>query len=555
MTLELLLEVEGTPVRHIPLESTRKITVGRSSENDFAYPDEPAMSRRHMVIESENGDWWIEDLKSKNGTLINGQKLSGRCRLEPNDRITVGRVTIVFAESRPLGDHTVVFVEEDATTAIPSVSTSLSEHGDDIEAALAKADAVGVGRIHALVEAGRELAQHRPLKELFPLILDLAVKAVGAKRGVLTTLENGELKVRAARGEQFRISRAVRDQVLEEKKSLLVLDTAQDEMLRSSMTIVQQKIRSLMAVPLQTADKVTGLIYVDMPDIVRPFTTEDLTLLTVMANVAAIRIEHARLIEVEQIERIMSKELEQAAEIQRNLLPRQSPSIPGLDIAGSSLPCRSVGGDYFDYVRMPGGRLAVIVGDVAGKGMSAALLMTSLQARVQLLVEEDEPLATLVTRLNRSVSAACPDNRFITFFIAAVDPFTGDFAYVNAGHNPPYLVRASGKVEKLTEGGPILGILKSLTYKEAQGRIEPGDMLAVYSDGVSEAQNAAQDEYGEDRLERELVAWRGQNAAAVVGGIHASLAKFVAGAPAADDITLVVVRRRDDTMELPIDRR
>jgi serine phosphatase RsbU (regulator of sigma subunit) len=313
------------------------------------------------------------------------------------------------------------------------------------------------------------------------------------------------------------------------------------------MTIVQQRVRSLMAVPLQTADRVTGLIYVDMPDIIRPFTQEDLTLLTVLANTAAIRIEHARLVEVEHAERIMAKELEQAADIQRRLLPRQPPEVPSLDIAGSSVPCRSVGGDYFDYVPLPGGRLAVMVGDVAGKGMSAALLMSSLQARVQILSEEDEPLAKLITRLNRSVASACPDNRFITFFIAVLDPATGAFEYVNAGHNPPYVVRASGEVEALTEGGPIMGILRNITYKEARGELGFGDVLAIFSDGVTEANNRAGDEYGEERFQQELVKHRHEGAAAIIASLHRSVHEFVGDAPAVDDMTLLIVRRSDDS--------
>jgi serine phosphatase RsbU (regulator of sigma subunit) len=288
------------------------------------------------------------------------------------------------------------------------------------------------------------------------------------------------------------------------------------------------------------------LIYVDMPDIIRPFTPEDLTLLTVLANTAAIRIEHARLVEVEHMERLMAKELEQAAEIQRRLLPRESPMLPGLDISGSSVPCRSVGGDYFDYVPLPGGRLGIMVGDVAGKGMSAALLMSSLQARVQVLAEEDEPLAKTVTRLNRSVAAACPDNRFITFFMAAINPSTGEFSYVNAGHNPPYLVRASGAVEALTEGGPIMGILRNITYQEAQGKLERGDVLAIFSDGITEASNLASDEYGEERLQQELIARRAESSAAIINAINRSVEKFVGDAPAADDMTLVVVRRSDE---------
>jgi serine phosphatase RsbU (regulator of sigma subunit) len=545
MAHQLMVEPEGGQPRSLALEHGR-VTVGRSSENDLAYPDDPVMSRKHLVIERVGEEWFVEDLKSKNGTQLNGQRLAGRIRLKEGDRIAVGRLSLVFANTQRLSDHTVVFVD-DGDTGTASVSTSISVKPEDVEAALAKPEAAGTSRVQALIEAGRQLSQHRPLSELFQVILDLATKSVGARRGVLTTLEHGELVVRAVRGDEFRISRAVRDQVINEKKSLMVLDTSQDDMLKASMTIVQQRVRSLMAVPLQTADRVTGLIYVDMPDIIRPFTHEDLTLLTVLANTAAIRIEHARLVEVEHAERIMAKELEQAADIQRRLLPHEPPEVPSLDIAGSSVPCRSVGGDYFDYVWLPGGRLAVMVGDVAGKGMAAALLMSSLQARVQILAEEDEPLAKLITRLNRSVASACPDNRFITFFIAVFDPATGEFEYVNAGHNPPYVVRASGEVEALTEGGPIMGILRNIIYKEARAQLNFGDVLAIFSDGITEAHTLAEDEYGEDRLQQELVKYRNEDAASMVTALHRSVLEFVGDAPAADDMTLLIVKRSDNS--------
>ena len=222
MPHELLVEPEGAPSRTIRLE-TGRITVGRSSENEISYPDDPVMSRRHLVIERVDDDWWVEDLKSKNGSQLNGDRLTGRCRLQEGDRITVGRLTLVFDNTRELNDQTVVFVDDDTDPGSTTASTSVTVRPEDVEAALSSPETAGVIRIQALVEAGRQLSEHRPLAELFPMILDLATKSVGARRGVLATIEHGELVVRATRGDDFRISRAVRDQVLNERKSLLVL--------------------------------------------------------------------------------------------------------------------------------------------------------------------------------------------------------------------------------------------------------------------------------------------------------------------------------------------
>ena len=341
----------------------------------------------------------------------------------------------------------------------------------------------------------------------------------------------------------FKISSTVRDRVLKEKASLLVRDAMMDQALREQKSIVQQRVRGMIAVPLQTNDRVIGLIYVDTPDMIREFTKDDLGLLTVMANVAAIRIEHARLLEIELAERAMAKELEQAAHIQMGLLPSKPPKAEGLDIAGNTSPCRTVGGDYYDYLEFPDGRIAMLVGDVAGKGMPAALLMSSLQARVKVLFEDGDRLAEKITRLNKTTSASTPDNRFITFFMTVADPKTGALVFTNAGHNPPVLVRKSGGFELLEGGGMILGILPIAQYTELRAQMQPGDVLVLYSDGVTEAVNRADEDFGEKRLAELVASLADRPAREIVAAINIAVARFTEGAPPADDITVVVARR------------
>jgi sigma-B regulation protein RsbU (phosphoserine phosphatase) len=309
------------------------------------------------------------------------------------------------------------------------------------------------------------------------------------------------------------------------------------------MSIVEQKVRSMIAVPLQTNDRVIGLIYVDSPSAIREFSREDLNLLTVMANVAAIRIEHARLAEVEEAERLMAKDMQQAALIQARLLPSAPPAVAGLEIAGKTTPCRTVGGDYYDYLQFPDGRVGMLVGDVAGKGMPASLLMSSLQARVQVLFEDADNLAHKIERLNKSTCQNCPDNRFITFFMTIADPATGELVYVNAGHNPPLVVRASGGVEMLKGGGIILGILPIAKYQESRVTLTPGDVLVLFSDGVTEAADPRDQEFGEERLANLVMSLRDRCAAEIVEEVHQAVVAYSEGAPAADDITVVVARR------------
>ena len=535
---ELRIHTPDGKVRAVPLNRDR-LALGRSSANELCYPDDAGLSRHHLALEKNGDGWMVRDLNSKNGTYVNGQRLQEPRQLVQNDRVAAGHLHLEFGTRSAPGGNTVIFVEGPAAnvqrdTVVASLQ-GLLEHEEEIGGGL---------QMRALIRAGRELSGNMPLADLFNLIMNLSIEAVGAARGVLMTFEGDELTVRAARGEGFRISETVRDRVIREKASLLVRDARMDEAFAGRMSIVQQQIRSILAVPLQTDDRVIGLIYLDSPHFVHEFTRDDLNLLTVMANVAAIRIEHTRLAEVEQAERMLAKELEQAAEIQSGLLPKQAPEVEGLELAGYNAPCRTVGGDYFDFLAYPDGRVAVLVSDVAGKGMPAALLMSSLQARVQVLFEEPASLGALVTRLNRNVASTCPRNRFISFFIAVIDPTTNQVRYVNAGHNPPLVLHSDGRVEKLDSTGVILGILPSAQYEEGTCLLEPGDLMVLFSDGVTEASPpGSEEDFGETRLAQALAELRDQPADSIAQAINRKVQEFTAGAPPADDLTLVVAKR------------
>jgi len=530
-----------------------RVTLGRSTANRLAYPEDIGLSRQHVALTFADGHWSVEDLGSKNGTMLNGQKLETAMPFKPGDRVAAGHLTIEFAGagSSQIQRDTVEFVDEEqfsstATTVVASLDGVLGPQAQDATVAVDMNQTTAMTsspQMWALIKAGRELAGHRPLAELFEVIMDLSMEAVMAGRGVLLTLDGDKLKVSAARGEGFQISRTVRDRVLKEKASLLVRDAQLDKGLREHMSIVEQKVRSILAVPLQTNDKVIGLIYLDAPDQVREFNREDLNLLTVMANVAAIRIEHARLNEIEEAERAMAKDMQQAALIQQRLLPDKAPKVDGLDLAAKTVAARSVGGDYYDFIRFSDGQVGMIVGDVAGKGTPAALLMSSLQARVHVLFEDSTELAAKIERLNRTTCANCPDNRFITFFMGIANPATGDIKYVSAGHNPPLLVRAGGGYESLGVGGVILGILSMAKYEEAYAKMESGDVLVLFSDGVTEAADPDDNEFGEDRLAEMVAQLRDRPATEIVEEIHKAVHVFTQGAPPADDITVLIVRR------------
>jgi phosphoserine phosphatase RsbU/P len=543
MAREILIQGPDGQTKTIPLSGSR-LAVGRSSGVELSFPEDAGLSRQHFALEPAGDDWTVQDLGSKNGTFVNGIPLKARLVLRPGDRITAGHLSIVFApESSAPAPDVVVF--EGSGKDMPSTSTLVTslENANRTIVVEPGGGAKPSAAMQALIHAGQELAENRPLGELFPLILDLSIQAVNAQRGVLLLLEGGELVAKAHKGDAFRISTGVRDKVLHEKSSVLVRDAQLDDAFKGRMSIVEQKVHTMMAVPLETKDRIIGLIYVDSPFILREFTRNDLSLLTVMANVAAIRIEHARLAEVEAAERIMQRELSQAAEIQGGMLPARAPEIAGLDLAGFNVPCRTVGGDYFDFFPYAGPSVGLALGDVSGKGMPASLMMMALHARVHVLAEGPGNLGDFMARLNKATCANCPSNRFITFFFSVLEAASGDLRFANAGHNPPVLLRASGEAQMLEGGGPVLGIISIAPYGEQRANLAPGDLLVLYSDGVTEANNPDYDEFGEERFIRVLRENRARPAREILEAVTAALKEFTSGAPQADDITLVVAKR------------
>lgn len=551
--LQLLIESDSGPGSEFRLDGAR-VQLGRASTNELSFPEDARLSRNHLAFEPRGELWIVRDLGSKNGTFVNGKPLHTDQPIRPGDSISAGELRIQVSEVVAPPVHHVEFVrDESGEFDDPLARTVIT----DINQYLKRDKPTGTPDVvqrhmEALVRAGRELAGHRPLDELFSLILDLSLSAVTARRGVLMLMEDGQLVPKAAKGDHFRISKAVCEEVLQKRQSLLVRDTQFEKAFLASHSIAAESVKSLVAVPLQTNNEVMGLIYLDMPHIIAPFTEEDLALLTVMANVAAIRLEQARLILVEQAERLMQRDLDQAAEIQQGLLPTELPQVAGVTVAGFNQACLTVGGDYYDFFAYPDGRLATVLGDAAGKGMAAALMMSGVHARSHLLLEEPAYPAEYLTRLNRATVGNCPQNRFITIAAALFDPQTGELHYSSAGHNPAIVVRASGTTELLTESGLVLGILKIASYQNSVVQLGEGDMLVLYSDGITEARKAnSEEEFGEDRLRRVLAANAHLNPQELIDIVIRAQTYFLDGAPNLDDATLVIIRRGAATDSTP----
>jgi len=240
----------------------------------------------------------------------------------------------------------------------------------------------------------------------------------------------------------------------------------------------------------------------------------------------------------------LDRELEIAREVQEQLFPQHRPAVPGLDYCGHCRPARVVGGDYYDFLELPEGRLGIAIGDVSGKGVGAALMMAGLEASLRAQASVGYDPAELMTRVNRLVCRASSVNRYVTLFYGEYDPRSRELLYVNAGHNPPVVLRrpaAGGRVFRLETGGPVIGIAQQQCYQQDSFPLEPGDLAVLFTDGVSESMNGREEEWGEDRLIEFARTCLGLPAFDAMTRILAAAEAFAAGASQHDDMTLVVL--------------
>ena len=535
---------EGSRER-FPLTKDR-VTIGRSRDSDIFLPDQ-WLSRHHAEILRKEVNFFLHDLGSKNGTLLNGEPVHGDRRLRHGDVITLGEHVLTFSvedaedDSAP-PEGTRIF----SARELSDIKTKPSIDPEELQ----KQNRV----LEVLSQAARSLLAHRPLPELFEQVLDLLFAAVPCERAAILLLEGQppEPTVKASRSRSgqpllAKVSRSIARRVLERRETMLLPNLMEDAAFSTQDSILSTGIRSALCAPLwftsaaADEDAVIGLVYLDSLAMMRPFNEEDARIVTALANVAAAKIENVRLLEESMEKRRLEEDMRVAAEIQRGLLPDSAPVVSGYGVVGSNRPCRTVGGDYYDFT-LHQGQLLMALGDVSGKGTGAALLMTVLRAAVRGHWVEAS-VAEAVARINSTVCQNVTSGKYVTFFLARLHPETGQVSYVNAGHNPPLLVRAAGTIETLTEGGMVLGLFDSMPYAEGMAELRAGDTLLIFSDGVTETWSPKGDEFGDDRLGKVAVRGRGLDAAGLQTEILRELESFEAGAKATDDRTLIVLKR------------
>lgn len=535
----------------IPLTRLRT-TIGRSARSDVCIPDAFA-SRLHAEVRKEGDSYWLQDLGSANGTRYNGVAVKNSVPLSSGDEIQIGETSIIFDDQKP-ADFSASMLIADGTSALDPSKTISFQHRRIPTTELLKGQFSSRTELLGLIsKVGVALLSASGLDETLNQVASLVFEAVPAERCVIMLRDDeneGAMKIKVARIrgkqdviEEVRVSRTVMDEVLKNGKSVLTADAQHDPRF-ASQTIALSGIRSVLAVPLSVDERnIFGLIYADSPTYEATFSEEHLNILTTLASVASIRVENATLLE-ERLERErMERELELATEIQQRFQPAGPPDLAGYEFQGISFSCYEIGGDYYDFIERHDGRMLIALGDVSGKGTAAALLMSSLHAAIHAQVSAKSSLEETVSSVNRYLAENTPANRFVTLFIAELDPATGVLKYINAGHNPPLIGRMDGTIEQLSSGGFPLGIIPNADFELGQLFLNPNESLVIYSDGVSEANNLAGDEFGLDRLADVIKKNLRASAAGLRDKVESALSLFTQTAPANDDITLVIVKR------------
>jgi serine phosphatase RsbU (regulator of sigma subunit)/pSer/pThr/pTyr-binding forkhead associated (FHA) protein len=528
------------PARYQLLAGSDPISIGRAAECTIPIKDR-YLSRRHAEIVEARGGWLLKDCGSANGTWLNGERVERDRELRPGDRIRLGDTEIVFQSDAPT-DRVVAI---DDSRVMSTISIPISE----IEALVEAADGRALERLQILNSLASELLEDRPLDRIFGFVVDRIMEHLHPSRAAICILDDAgaaftNVEVRRADpsdARELKISRTLLTEVVGEKRALAFMDVSIDEKLSRAQSLIMQGINSIICAPLMINDRVVGVLYVDYLLTMRTISEEDVRLVAQIGRFAAIKLETTRLREESIQKRLIDEELKTAYLIQRRLLPAAPPEVPGYTFTGINRPCRTISGDYFDYAPRPDGRIYFVVADVSGKGITAGLLMAGLQASFRIFTRTDPSPAELTRMLNVSLKENMPQGKFITLFAGRLDPATGVVEFTNAGHTPPLRI-AAGEVEELNDTDLLLGLFPKAEYRNQSLTLVPGDALVLFTDGVTEAENLAGEEYGARAIAKVLEPLHTRDAATIGENVENAVIAYT-GDNLTDDLTLVVVSR------------
>jgi serine phosphatase RsbU (regulator of sigma subunit)/pSer/pThr/pTyr-binding forkhead associated (FHA) protein len=530
-----------------------RIVMGRNADCHVVL-NVPAVSREHAIIRKIQGKYYIEDNKSRNGTFLNSKEVTTRTPLKDNDRIKICDNVLAFYErvpQTPLSDDWRADEAADAGEREEDSSTVQATLNQTSKQIL---EAQPAERLSMLLDMGAELAQTFDLDQLLPKIVDrLFAVFRQADRGFIIVNEEGKLipkvtKTRRNDDDGTRFSRSIVNRVLETGQSILSEDASAGKGVDLSQSIADCRIRSMMCVPLvgRSNNKPFGVIQLDTQDRFKQFTPDDLKLLLAVAGQAAVALEnatmHATIVQRAGLER----DLQLARKVQESFLPLKMPQVNGYEFAARYESAQEVGGDYYDFVPLPGGRHGIMIGDVAGKGIPAALLMAKVSADARFCALTETELSAIIGQLNEHLQEAGRLDRFVTFAAGLLDPAKHTVSFANAGHIAPLVYRkATGQFEDgvtSDQTGLPLGIVEGIPYEANSITLGPGDSVLMVTDGITESKDRDDRDF---QMTGVSAALRNgpMTAKAMVDRLLTAVHQHAAGRKPHDDLTVVAFSR------------
>ncbi len=536
-----------------------------------------SVSGKHAVIHGENGQFFLEDTGSRNGTFVNKQQIKTRTKLNHNDMIQFGDAVSKFEQpeaaaavpppaARPAPSaESAPAVSANTVDGAMFGTISLNEDSEEeanITGQMANQGRFGVldtnpeAKLRAVLEISNSLAGEVNLDVLLPKILDTLFGIFTyADRGcILLKNEQGEMVPKAMKHRRegqdatVRLSRTIINKVLTDKCGVMSADASLDDAFSGSESIADLKIRSMMCVPLLgLKGEPLGVLSIDSQNPLGQFGQEDLEILMTVAGQAALSYENARLMQSYAQKMKQDGELEIAKTVQRALLPTTFPQIEGYEFFASYDAAQAVGGDYFDVFPLPDGKIILSFGDIAGKGVPGALIMSRMSSCVQSTIRHVQDLEPAICAINDHMCDSAVEGRFVTYVLAIVDPATHKLWLSNAGHMSPIIHRADGSLELFDEDlvGPPIGVVEDYPYESEEKDLHPGDLVVLFTDGVDEAMNYEDELYGEERL-YEFVKSGPRKAEELGKALFKDVRRHANGRPQNDDITIMTFGRNPE---------
>jgi serine phosphatase RsbU (regulator of sigma subunit) len=523
----------GLAPQQVTLAGEGLISLGRASECTVPIKDR-FLSRRHAEVALDRGRWVVRDCGSVNGTMLNGTKVVEPVPLRSGDRIS-------------LGDSEVVFHADDSSSQLIAIDSD--SHATNLAIAVDDESRDGE-RSAILTSLALEFLADRGMDDLFEFILDRVVRLLRPSRAAIALLANDRRTFASVRlrrqdvsdSEDLMISKTLLREVIDGRKVVSYFDTDQDQALARAVSIIAQHIRSAVCAPLVVSDSVLGVLYIDYVSNRGVVGEDDVRLLAQIARFAAVTLERTRLREEVVAKAVLDEELRTAYKIQSRLLPASLPKLDAYVFAGSNRPCKTVSGDYYDVVVRPDGRIYFVIADVSGKGITAALVMSSVATAFQIFTRNDPKPSELMREINATIAPKTSPSKFVTIVVGVLDPATGIIEFTNAGHVPPLVMRPGG-VEALRSTDIVVGIMPEATYRDQSITLAAGDSLVLFTDGVTEAENAEETQLGLDPILDLLGRMRGQEAARLLDAIDTHVNEHIGDVPAGDDVTMLAVTR------------